>query len=94
MAIGCVTRAMRTCTRARLSMAAQVTLIACCSQALAQSAPEYIKYVYCGKPYAYEWGMNPDYVEDGVHPNQEGLELLAACIKKDVDTDMSSYRSN
>lgn len=68
--------------------------IACCFQALAQSAPEYIKYVYCGKPYAYEWGMNPDYVEDGVHPNQVGLELLAACIKKDVDTDMSSPRAN
>ena len=75
-------------------IAALSMFIVCCSQALAKSAPEYIKYVYCGKPYTYEAGMNPEYVEDGVHPNQVGLELLAACIKKDVDTDMGSSQAN
>ena len=63
-------------------------------QALAQSAPQYIKYVYCGKPYAYEWNMNPDYVEEGIHPYQKGLVLLAECIKKDVDIDMGSSQAN
>ena len=61
-----------------------------CLQALAEALPQYVKYVYCGKPYAYEYGMNFEYVEDGIHPNQKGLELLAQCIQKDVDTDLAT----
>ncbi len=63
-------------------------------QALAESAPEYIKYVYCGEPYTYSWGMDPEYVEDGIHPNMKGLQLLATCMKKDVDTDTVAMYSN
>ena len=57
-------------------------------QALAQSAPDYIRYLYCGQPYAYEYGINSQLLEDGIHPTVPGLELLAACIQKDVDVDM------
>ena len=50
--------------------------------------------MFCGQPYSYGWGMNPEYVEDGIHPNLKGLQLLATCIQKDVDIDMVAMHSN
>jgi lysophospholipase L1-like esterase len=55
---------------------------------LSQSNPQ-IQYLYCGEPYQLGFGINADLLEDGIHPNAQGLALLAACIKKDVGPDMA-----
>ena len=58
-----------------------------CPQRLAQS-DALIKYRYCGQPYTFGFGINSNLLYDGVHPNAEGLELLASCIQQDVEQDM------
>lgn len=57
-------------------------------QALALLHPDYIKYIYCGAPYSWAYGINWDLLEDGIHPNPQGLDMLAACVQPDIDADM------
>ena len=57
-------------------------------QALALSNPDYVKYLYCGEPYAYAYSIDSQLLGDGIHPSIPGLEKLAACIQQDVDEDM------
>lgn len=58
-----------------------------CAQRLAQS-DALIKYLYCGQPYTSGFGINSNLLYDGIHPNAQGLELLASCIQQDVEQDM------
>ena len=60
---------------------------AVCVQRLAQSDAK-IEYLYCGQPYAFGYGINSALLYDGIHPNAQGLDLLAACIQRDVDETM------
>lgn len=60
---------------------------AVCMQKLAQSDAK-IEYLYCGQPYAFGYGINSALLYDGIHPDAQGLDLLAACIQRDVDETM------
>eukprot|EP00884_Botryococcus_braunii_P017345 jgi/Botrbrau1/4294/Bobra.0390s0034.2 len=49
-------------------------------QAIAAADPTHVTYLYCGDPYAEPTGIRRDRLIDGIHPTEEGMQLLVDCI--------------